>query len=48
MYTAFASVYDRLMTGVDYQGWANFYHALMERYGIPGERYANAPAAQAA
>ena len=35
MYTAFASVYDRLMTGVDYQGWANFYHALMERYGIP-------------
>lgn len=31
MYTAFASVYDRLMTGVDYQGWANFYHALMER-----------------
>ena len=35
MYTAFASVYDQLMTGVDYQGWANFYHALMERYGIP-------------
>lgn len=35
MYTAFASVYDRLMTGVDYQGWAQFYHALMERYGLP-------------
>lgn len=35
MYTAFASVYDRLMTGVDYKGWASFYHALMERYGIP-------------
>ena len=35
MYTAFASVYDRLMTGVDYAGWAGFYHTLMERYGIP-------------
>ncbi len=35
MYTAFASVYDRLMADVDYPGWAGFYHALMERYGIP-------------
>lgn len=35
MYTAFASVYDRLMADVDYQGWARFYHSLMERYGIP-------------
>lgn len=35
MYTAFASVYDRLMAGVDYSGWAGFYHTLMERYGIP-------------
>lgn len=35
MYTAFASVYDRLMADVDYQGWARFYHALMERYGLP-------------
>ncbi len=34
MYTAFASVYDRLMADVDYQGWANFYHSLMQRYGI--------------
>ena len=34
MYTAFASVYDRLMADVDYQGWARFYHSLMERYGI--------------
>ena len=33
MYTAFASVYDRLMADVDYQGWARFYHSLMERYG---------------
>ena len=36
MYTAFASVYDRLMADVDYQGWARFYHSLMERYGIRG------------
>jgi ubiquinone/menaquinone biosynthesis C-methylase UbiE len=35
MYTAFASVYDRLMADVDYQGWAMFYHTLMEQYGIP-------------
>lgn len=34
MYTAFASVYDRLMNGVDYPAWAGFYHALMERYGL--------------
>lgn len=35
MYTAFASVYDRLMADVDYQGWARFYHELMEGYGLP-------------
>ncbi len=34
MYTAFASVYDRLMADVDYNGWARFYHTLMERYGV--------------
>ncbi|MBR5545905.1 MAG: methyltransferase domain-containing protein [Clostridia bacterium] len=34
MYTAFASVYDRLMADVDYTGWARFYHTLMERYGV--------------
>lgn len=34
MYTAFASVYDRLMADVDYNGWARFYHALMEHYGV--------------
>ncbi len=34
MYTAFASVYDRLMADVDYKTWARFYHTLMERYGI--------------
>ena len=31
MYTAFASVYDRLMADVDYLAWARFYHELMER-----------------
>lgn len=34
MYNAFASVYDRLMSDVDYLTWARFYHALMESYGI--------------
>ena len=34
MYTAFASVYDRLMADVDYTGWARFYHTLMENYGV--------------
>ena len=34
MYTAFASVYDRLMADVDYTGWARFYHTLMEKYGV--------------
>ncbi len=35
MYSAFASVYDRLMSDVDYLAWARFYHTLMECYGIP-------------
>ena len=34
MYTAFASVYDRLMADVDYPGWAEFYRALLGRAGI--------------
>jgi len=34
MYTAFASVYDRLMADVDYVTWAKFYQTLMERFGI--------------
>lgn len=34
MYTAFASVYDRLMADVDYQTWARFYQSLMVRYGL--------------
>ena len=34
MYTAFASVYDRLMADVDYQKWAEFYRSLLQKYGI--------------
>lgn len=34
MYTAFASVYDRLMADVDYAGWAAFYGELLRKYGI--------------
>ena len=34
MYTAFASVYDRLMSDVDYAGWARFYQSLLQLYGI--------------
>lgn len=36
MYTAFAAVYDRLMQGVDYDGWAAYYAALLARCGIKG------------
>jgi 2-polyprenyl-3-methyl-5-hydroxy-6-metoxy-1,4-benzoquinol methylase len=34
MYTAFASVYDRLMSDVDYPAWAKFYATLMEQYRL--------------
>ena len=34
MYTAFASVYDRLMADVDYAGWSKFYQSLLQLYGI--------------
>ena len=34
MYTAFASVYDRLMADVDYPAWAEFYRTLLVKYGI--------------
>ncbi len=34
MYTAFATVYDRLMADVDYDGWAGYYRTLMTQYGI--------------
>lgn len=34
MYTAFASVYDRLMSDVDYDGWARFYAALLKKHGV--------------
>ena len=34
MYTAFASVYDQLMSDVDYQAWAAFYQTLLSLYGL--------------
>lgn len=34
MYTAFASVYDRLMADVDYPAWAAFYLKLLNAYGV--------------
>lgn len=34
MYTAFASVYDRLMSDVDYPAWAAFYQTLLTLYGL--------------
>ncbi len=34
MYTAFATVYDRLMSDVDYAAWAAFYSAMMDQYGF--------------
>jgi ubiquinone/menaquinone biosynthesis C-methylase UbiE len=34
LYTAFASVYDRLMTGVDYPAWAAFYRDLLRLKGV--------------
>ena len=34
MYTAFASVYDRLMADVDYPSWAGFYQTLLTLYGL--------------
>ncbi len=34
MYTAFASVYDRLMADVDYPAWAAFYRELLRLRGV--------------
>ena len=34
MYTAFASVYDRLMVDVDYPAWAAYYQTLLTLYGL--------------
>ena len=34
MYTAFASVYDRLMRNVDYDYWARYYAWLLQRAGV--------------
>ena len=35
MYTDFAAVYDRLMQDVDYDAWAGYYAALMQKNGVP-------------
>ena len=35
MYTDFAAVYDRLMQDVDYDAWADYYAALMQKNGVP-------------
>ena len=34
LYTAFASVYDRLMADVDYPAWAAYYQTLLTLYGL--------------
>jgi ubiquinone/menaquinone biosynthesis C-methylase UbiE len=34
LYTAFASVYDRLMADVDYPAWAAYYRELLRRAGV--------------
>lgn len=34
LYTAFATVYDRLMSDVDYPAWAGFYQTLLTLYGV--------------
>jgi ubiquinone/menaquinone biosynthesis C-methylase UbiE len=34
LYTAFASVYDRLMQNVDYPAWAAFYRELLQNRGV--------------
>ena len=34
MYTAFASVYDKLMIDVNYTRWAHFYHEIIEKEGL--------------
>lgn len=34
MYTGFAEIYDRLMSDVDYEAWAEFYAKLLSHYGI--------------
>lgn len=31
-YSVFASIYDRIMCGVDYEGWADYVEAIFKRY----------------
>ncbi|HHW98780.1 MAG TPA: class I SAM-dependent methyltransferase [Firmicutes bacterium] len=35
-YSKLAQLYDDLMAVVDYQSWADYLHALVERFGAPG------------
>lgn len=37
-YSKLAQLYDDLMAGVDYQAWADYLHALVEQFGVPGRR----------
>ena len=34
MYQGFADVYDRLMSDVNYEAWADFYLQMMKAFGI--------------
>lgn len=38
-YSKLAQLYDDLMAVVDYQSWADYLHALVERFGAPGTVY---------
>lgn len=31
-YTGFAAIYDQIMAGVDYEGWADYIESLLQRY----------------
>lgn len=36
-YEGFAAIYDQIMAGVDYEGWADYVESLLERHGFkPG------------
>lgn len=36
-YDGFAAVYDRIMSGVDYEGWADYIELLLQRFGCRPE-----------
>lgn len=33
-YTGFAAIYDRIMIGVDYEGWADYIESLLQEFGL--------------